>query len=82
MTTNIEVIEPGKAPKMHSEETRGRPELYPFGDMEVGGAFKVPEGKLSSLRQLVNKRNRDQRREERFKLGTAEDGNYYVWRVS
>lgn len=78
----IEVLEPGKAPKMPTEETRGRPELYPFADLAVGGAFKVAPEKVVSVRQLVNKRNRKAGDGPTFKLGVAEDGFYYVWRLS
>ena len=82
---SIKVIEPEKAPKRAQKTKRGRPSKYPFDDLKVGGCFKVPEGCLQSVRQIVSNKNSSRKLGDpptKYSVGQGEDGAYYVWRDS
>lgn len=83
VVNDVTVYEPSEAPERDTSETRGRKQLYPFDELQVGGCFEVPEGKLQSLRQLVAQRNKQHQDDPyygKWSIGPATDGKYYVWR--
>jgi hypothetical protein len=86
MTEQVKILKPDSAPaKTEASAQRGRPPIWPFDDLEVGGAFEVPEEKFSSVRQMVSNKNRahkglDESVQRSWSIGKADDGKTYVWR--
>lgn len=58
---------------------KGRPSIYPFGDMEVGDSFSAPiseRKKIKSSASLFGKRN-----SKKFSIRTQKDGLIRIWRI-
>lgn len=79
MTNQIKIIPADKAPE-RLPDTRGRPTIYPWNEMEVNEAFEVPEDKVQSVRQSVSNKNNDDSSSKKYAIAKAEDGKWYVWR--
>jgi len=65
--------------KLMKDEGRGRPNKYPFGEMEVGDSFPVPEG--DGFRSRCAASAYGKRYSMKFSVRKYE-GGYRCWRVS
>ena len=64
---------------MLKEESRGRPNKYPFGKMRIGDSFMVSEGDENLVRCSAN--GYGNRHSMKFSVRKYE-GGYRCWRVS
>lgn len=79
-------VAPARPGALCAGRGRGRPSIWPFEELEVDGAFAVPDRKENSVRQLVSRRNRSGRTKggdkKVFVVGRDAKGDLYVWRTA